>query len=102
MNILIVEDDDALRETFAMYLEMIGHNPIMARGYVEAVKMLQTRPIHVAFVDYHLYDNDGLELRDYIQAHHPSTKVYIMSGNDGYDLQKPFELSDVDRLLLFV
>lgn len=99
MNILVVEDDHALRQTFTMVLDYMGHGVTAVNGYGDAVEILRHHPFDVALIDIYLGTLSGIDLKIHIENNYKSTRVYLMSGVKGYDLYKPFDIEDLEKLL---
>lgn len=100
MNILIVEDDAALRDTMKILLDYIGYQVQTADGYGDAVELLCHQPFDVVLIDVYLGSMSGIDLKTYIQDRYKLTKVFLMSGSKGYDLYKPFDIEDLEKLLI--
>ena len=89
-TVLLVEDSDAVRCTFAALLDGDGHQVIEARTLAEARAFLAAsivddagrRGFDVAIVDQHLPDGHGTALSAEIRRHHPGVAIILMSGAD--------------------
>jgi two-component system cell cycle sensor histidine kinase/response regulator CckA len=107
-TILLVEDEEAVRESAAEYLVENGYTVLKAREGLEALKIAQehTQPIHLMLTDLIMPNISGRELSEKIAGIHPETKVVFMSGYSNnllsneqvldpkhVLLQKPFRLS---------
>src|SRR5688572_18560616 len=87
MRILIVEDESLLRLTLKAQLETQSTGPqrqlFVASAFDEAMKILQSESIDVAFLDLNLGDSckdGGIRLLRHIRQHSPSTVVIITTG----------------------
>ena len=88
--VLLVEDSDAVRCTFAAVLEDDGHQVIEAASLAESRAVLaastrdgvRRRVIEVAIVDLNLPDGLGTTLSTEIRSHHPEAAIVLMSGAD--------------------
>ena len=97
MRILLVDDDDDVREMLALILESRGHQPIAARDGAEAIARVRDGAVDVVVLDVGLPGMPVEELlRDPVMA---ATPVVIASGWARVDaeisagrpvLQKPF------------
>src|SRR5215831_15519145 len=83
-TILIVDDDDDLRQMLADGLEADGYAVIQADNVQSVVKQLPFMNISVAILDLVLTGASGASLLGYIKAHPrlKTIKVIMMSGFD--------------------
>ena len=79
--ILVVEDDDHLREIAATTLREMGYTVIPARSGREALRILDQRPeICCLFTDVVMPEMSGRELADEATARRPDLKVLYTTG----------------------
>ncbi|MDB4991588.1 MAG: zraS8 [Myxococcaceae bacterium] len=109
-RVMVVEDDDDIRELVVELLEQRGHGVASASTAEEAQRMLQKRTFDVLFTDVTLPGLSGIELaRRALQAQ-PLLHVIIATGGGAASLldaatalasavllSKPFEEADVVR-----
>ena len=80
--LLVVEDDDDLRECFVEALSKAGYQVCVAISGREAVRILQGEPtIDLIISDYLMCDGNGLELLEYVRRN--SSKAppfFLMTG----------------------
>lgn len=110
---LVVDDDDLLRESVAAILASLGHEIIFARDGLDALTVYNEKyhEIQIVFMDIVMPKMDGIAAARAIKDVHPSAKVILMSGYadqicpaeaDAF-LPKPFKsktlFEAVDRLL---
>ncbi|MGJ7581083.1 sigma-54-dependent transcriptional regulator [Variovorax sp. RHLX14] len=67
-RILIVDDDDAFRETLAETLQSLGHETFQADGGAEGVAVTQRTRFDAVFLDHRMPGMDGLETLTAMQA----------------------------------
>jgi len=111
-DILIVDDEQDIREIVAGILEDEGHETRMAHDSDSALAAIADRAPRLVFLDIWLQGSklDGLALLDEIQTIHPGMPVVMISGHGNietavsaikrgaYDyIEKPFK---ADRLVL--
>ncbi len=111
-DILIVDDEDDIRELVAGILEDEGHAPRGARNSDEALAAIVARRPQLVLLDIWLQGSklDGLQLLEAIKKENPSVPVVMISGHGNietavtaiklgaYDfIEKPFK---ADRLIL--
>ncbi len=81
-TILLVEDQEAVRESAAEYLTENGYTVLRASRGLEALEIAQQHedPIHLLLTDVVMPQMSGRELSERITNIHPETKVIFMSG----------------------
>jgi two-component system response regulator PilR (NtrC family) len=111
-RILIVDDEQSMREMLAILLKKEGLDVRSAGSRAEAAEALRHGPVDVVLTDVKLPDGDGLEILRHVKAASPETAVVVMTaygtaemavaarklGAEAYIL-KPF---DVDELRIVV
>ncbi len=108
VRILIVEDDQDLRESLSTALRDEGYAVISAQDGDEAIKCVQEHKVTVIFMDICLPDMNGVETYKAIKKIQPTAKTVMMTGffvqdavNEAisagaYDiLYKPFTMDDL-------
>lgn len=118
-TLLVVEDDQEVREVEAEFLCQQGYNVLQAGNASEALRMAAATPtIDLLITDLLMPGADGLELTRRFHAVHPTTPVLVVSGSwpvlrtlseEALDrlgfLAKPFQFNELlqkVRLLLDV
>jgi DNA-binding NtrC family response regulator len=109
-KVLVVEDNDDLRELIAENLRELGHEPVPARDHASALRTIDEQPIDVLLTDVALPDGSGIRLACAISARFPRVPIIVASGYgaalggtrvesairpDVLTLPKPF---DIDQL----
>lgn len=81
-TILLVEDEDSVRESTAKYLRENGYTVLMAKQGMEAIEVARhhLHDIHLLLSDLVMPKMSGIELADRIALTRPTTKVIFMSG----------------------
>ena len=114
-TILLVEDEEAVRESTAEYLAEQGYRVLIASRGAEALGMAAQycQPIHLMLTDLVMPHMSGKELAKRITGLHPEIKVVFMSGYSNnllsdqqqmldprYSLlQKPFRLTELGNFI---
>ena len=111
-RILIVEDDDSLRESLEMFLKERGYEVLSAGSGERGLELWRSSRPAVIILDIKLPDISGLELLPRIASQDPEAKVIIITAfHDmettieamrlgAYDyLQKPLKAPDLDRVI---
>lgn len=109
-RIVIVDDDDCVREGIAMTLEVAGHQIRSTGSGPEALRWLEDEPCDLLIVDFSMPEMDGPALYRRVLARWPTSapRVLFVSGygevpryeNDpdvlaAPRLVKPFSLGDL-------
>ena len=82
MKVLIVDDDQSVRETIKEILLERGLPTIQARTLTEGVRsFLQYPEIICAIVEVHLEDGSGLRLVEIIKETKPQLKIIVISAD---------------------
>jgi two-component system, cell cycle sensor histidine kinase and response regulator CckA len=113
-TILLVEDDELVREMTKSALESIGYTPVVAATPLEAIALCAKMGsgIRLMLTDVVMPGMNGMELRERIQVLRPGIKVLFMSGYTSnvivrqgvlkkgvHFIQKPFTMEDLARRL---
>src|SRR5271170_7782690 len=111
-DILIVDDEDDIRELVSGILSDEGHGTRLARNSDEALAGIEARRPHLVLLDIWLQGSrlDGLQLLEILKKQHANVPVVMISGHGNietavtaiklgaYDfIEKPFK---ADRLIL--
>ena len=109
-TILLVEDEDYVRDFVAHALERSGYRVVKANGYQEALKRLKEINFEptLLLTDVIMPEVGGVELYKMLKKDFPSLKVLYMSGNvpdtvsfeegDKF-LQKPFSIDTLQETI---
>lgn len=83
IKVLIIDDSDSARQESARKIALYvpPENIHCAANAVETMRILQTVPIHLAFVDVEMPDTDGFSISDYIHRTQPKTQVVFLTGH---------------------
>jgi two-component system, NtrC family, nitrogen regulation response regulator NtrX len=113
-DVLIVDDEAAIREVVGAVLEDEGYRPRGAANSDEALREIERRPPGLVLLDIWLEGStlDGVQILERVKALHPDLPVVMFSGHGtietavaaikkgAYDfIEKPFK---ADRLLLAI
>ncbi len=108
LNVLVVDDDKAVRELLADGLEAFGYPSVMANGMEQAFEIVRREPLRLVLSDIDMPGGDGFELLDRIQGYAPDLDVIMVTGAIDADtavqairrgasdyVTKPFNLDEV-------
>jgi DNA-binding NtrC family response regulator len=109
LDVLVVDDDPAIRDSLRRVLERVGHSVTEAESGDRALELLEDRRVDAVLLDLNLPGIDGLDTLARIQEIAPDTGVIVVTGEatianamkagqrGAYDfIEKP---PDRDRLL---
>lgn len=110
--ILIVDDDEGVRENLAELFELVGYKVVTAANAPEAMEKLAPGSVDLLLTDYRMPGPNGVELIEAARRAKPSLKAILMTafgdsfteiesvrrGAIGY-LNKPFEADEVTGLV---
>jgi DNA-binding NtrC family response regulator len=111
-RLLVVDDDDSIRETFHYHLERAGYQVTTAESAEEALGALAEVDPGIVITDVRMPGMDGLELLRRIRAASPATDVLVITAHEdmksasqamregAYDyLVKPVDLERIEALV---
>jgi CheY-like chemotaxis protein len=103
-NILVVEDEDAIRLTLRDYLEKKGYTLLVASDGVGAIKQMLDHPVDIIVTDYRMDILGGDYWIKFLQTYCPEKTVFITSGFLRPEfpipfevIYKPFDYADLDE-----
>lgn len=109
MNILVIEDEEMVMDLICRMLEAIGHNPICAVSWEEALDQFQNNDVDCTLMDFHLTgEENGRLLADKIKGLDPKALILFTTGeliesillNKGEDvLYKPFSVEGLQAAI---
>ena len=112
-NLLLLDDDAALRTRLGRALESRGFETRLAATVAEAVAAVRASPPAFAVLDMRLEDGNGLQLVEVIQAARPDARIIMLTGYGAIAtavaaikagavdyLSKPADADDVVKALL--
>lgn len=104
LNILVVEDDAALREAVCFTLELAHHRVTGVDGGPAALEAIERKHFNLVVTDLRMQPMDGLQVLHEVRARRPQTPVLLMTAYGDVDkavaamrggacdfLMKPFE-----------
>jgi two-component system, OmpR family, response regulator len=111
-HLLLVEDDDLLRDGLAAQLTHMGHTITVASNGAVAVHVVDTARFDGVILDLGLPLVDGMQVLSHIRKHHAALPVLILTARDGVEdrvaglnagaddyLTKPFNMAELQARL---
>ena len=89
-TILIVDDEEFLRQAIGFDFEMQNYNVLLAASGREAYEIYLREKVDVILSDVRMPNGDGIELLDRVKAHNPSMPVIFISGYSDLTLEEAF------------
>jgi len=80
LNILVVDDEEAMRESTAAWLDSSGHEVALAESGPQALEMLDRLEYDLVLLDIKMPGMDGHELLRRIKEHHPWIMVVMITA----------------------
>ena len=84
-RILVVDDEDGLREFLAEALEGAGHEVLQAGGGAAALDQLASANVQLVITDLKMPGMDGMELVRIIRAEHPDVELIVLTAHATVD-----------------
>ena len=79
-QVLIVDDEEAVRGLMSKWLTAAGYRVAAAGNQAQALSALEREPPAVAVCDLHLADGDGMSLVSQIRERCPETAIIVATG----------------------
>ena len=102
-SILVIEDDDSLRDYLAELLELSGFNVILAEDGNHGISKFKQHMPNLVLTDVVMPGKDGISLTIQFKKLHPDVRVIAMSGrwmsDSDVDCSNAAVLLGVDRIL---
>jgi len=113
LNILWVDDNEAIRTNASLMLDMMGHQTHTASSGKQAIQLMQSNQYDVVFSDIGMPEMNGWQLAEYIsEQFNQSITVIIVSGwgaeiNEEQSkkhnvlsvISKPFDMNQIESIL---
>lgn len=107
-QVLVVDDEQSLREVLGTLLERDGHNVVVAEDVRSAITCCEQHQLDLVYTDLKLPDGSGMEIVRYVRERQPDAQVIVMTAFattetavdamrlGAYDYQlKPFKIEEV-------
>ena len=112
MNILLTDDDEAVRKSVVQYLAARGHALKTASDGAQALKLMKESPPDLVISDIQMPGMDGIDFLKAIRERFPDLPVILMTGSGTLEtaiaalrqqatdyLIKPIELEDLQKCI---
>jgi len=79
-DVLIVDDEQSIREFLEILLRRLGHRPRLATEAHDAIAKLSGSPVDLVLTDLRLPKGSGMDVLRWVTEHHPETQVIMMTA----------------------
>jgi NtrC-family two-component system response regulator AlgB len=80
MRVLIIDDEQNIRQTTTVVLESMGHETVGAENGATALKQLESDPFDIAFLDLKLKGESGLDLLPELLKVNPRLDIVVFTA----------------------
>ena len=80
-QILIIDDNDAMREGLELLMRRRGHSTLSAEGGQEGIRLLQEEGADLVITDLKMAKVDGLQVLEEVKKSSPDTEVLVITGH---------------------
>ena len=95
-TILVVEDEQGIREAIGIYMKNQGYNVILAANGKEGLEKIETNDIHLAIVDIMMPIMDGISMVMEVRKHHDFPILFLSAKSLSLGEGKTFLLKPLD------
>ena len=81
-TILVVDDEESIRNLIVTFLSELGHSHITATNGVDALDMMKGNKVDAVVTDIKMPDMDGITLTSEILKQYPGLPIMVMTGFD--------------------
>ena len=79
-HVLIVDDNEEVRQLFCDIIGMLGYNPTAVGSGVTALQQLKTSPFDLVILDMRMPDLNGLDTFKAIRQFEPTVPIVLTTG----------------------
>jgi DNA-binding NtrC family response regulator len=80
-HVLVVDDEEAVRESLSVVLTREGYSVSAAESGEEALRLLKERPIQLIISDHNMPNMSGVELLKLVRERHPHILRIMLTGD---------------------
>jgi PAS domain S-box-containing protein len=99
LSILVVDDEDFVRDTLAEMLVILNHKVVTAASGPEAIKALAAERFDLVFTDLSMPEMDGWEVAREVRRRWPGTSVVLVTGYGKQTAPPPSEKNLLDGVI---
>jgi DNA-binding response OmpR family regulator len=87
-RILIIDDEESIRETLQLLLEEAGYEVQVAADGDEGVHLFRTAPADLVITDIFMPNREGLDVTKELRSDFPEVKIIAISGGGRVGVRK--------------
>ena len=87
-RILVVDDQESMREMLADLLDLMGLTVSTVGSGAEALRLLEDQEVDLVITDLNMPQMDGMELMKQVKAAHPGLPVIVITGYGTFNTEK--------------
>lgn len=99
VTILVVDDEEEMRDLVSMYLQNSGYETFEAEGYTAMQKYLSTESIDLILLDIMLPKKDGFEICREIRTKSDIPIIFLSAKGEEWDKVKGLQLGGDDYIV---
>jgi len=99
LSVLVVDDEDFVRDTLAEMLEILNHKVATASSGPKALEALAAGRFDMVFTDLSMPEMDGWEVAREIRRRWPGTNIVLVTGYGKQTMPAPDEKHLVDGVI---
>ena len=85
-TVLLVDDEDDIREVLGIFIDELGYKTICAGSGPEALELVREKRPPIMLCDIKMPDMDGISLLKNVKLDNPDTEVIMITGHADLDL----------------
>lgn len=97
-SILIVDDDEAIRDSLCALLKTSGYNVFAVQSAKAALEFFKTASIDLVLTDIKMPEMDGLQLTERIKKNHPADVIVMTGFAEDYSYEEAIKKGASDFL----
>ena len=98
-RILVVDDEQAIRDALLDMLSFMGHKAVAASNGIEALNLFLRSSFDLVLTDYQMFGMDGLALAFHIKKRSADTPVVLITGESKEGIMEKLKGKNVDFVL---
>ena len=99
IRVLVVDDDDGLREMLSKVLCFMGYEAVQAHSGSEALNIFLEGPFSLVMTDLQMPGMDGWSLASRIKERSPEIPILLMTAHARHHIMKELKGSSIDSAL---
>jgi DNA-binding NtrC family response regulator len=81
IRVLIVDDDPSIVRMLAGFVNQLALESVEANGAPEALRLASQEEVHIAVVDNHMPEMEGIDLVNALRRLNPDLEVILITGD---------------------